>query len=100
MSIIGFFLGIYLICILLPVLLGRNGVGVKKEEFIKEKMVISFSLVIPIMFLALVALVVVGLRIANSMSEQGHGDFIYFSLVFPCFSFFIGYLYFKKMVQR
>lgn len=71
----------------------------KKVELFRRQSVISFSFIIPIISLSLVFGVIVGARIAKDLFEQGHGDFVFFSLVFPIFSFLIGYLYLKKEVQ-
>lgn len=72
----------------------------RRTESFKNQSVISFSFIMPIMTMALVFAVIVGARITKELFEQGHGDFVFFSLVFPTFSFLIGYLYLKKMVQQ
>lgn len=101
MTIIGFLLALCLFYFFLPLFLasGAQKQKSKKVEGFREKTVISFSLLMPVIILSLLSAVIVGVRITKKLAEQGHGDFIYFALIFPSISFFIGYLYFKKMVR-
>ncbi|MBK9293672.1 MAG: hypothetical protein IPM57_04385 [Oligoflexia bacterium] len=100
MSILGFFLGIYLFCVALPLALSNKMGRPKQRHLNKEKTVLSMSFILPLLFLSLISIGIIGLNIAKEISDQGHGDFIYFTLIYPCVSFFIGYMYFKKMVQH
>lgn len=110
MFLAGFIIAIFLLIVCLPWLISRLfltseklrplGRVSEKTDTFKNQSVLSFGFIIPIMIMALVFSIIVGSRITKELVKQGHGEFIFFALVFPVFSFLIGYLYLKKQVLR
>ncbi len=110
MFFLGFIIGLLICFVAIPwavTMLYSSSVKMKNnhrkiplpEKKNKNQIVISFSYIMPLAVMALLFAVVVGAQITKILAEQGHGNFVYFSLSFPVFGFLIGYLYFKKVVK-
>ncbi len=109
MFFVGFVLGLAFFTVIIPwgmtkLYLSSEKIRTDKakvlsQQIFRKQTVISFSYIVPLAVSALAFAVIVGTRITRELSGQGHGDFIYFALVFPVFGFLIGYLYLKKMVK-
>lgn len=109
MFFMGFILGLVFCTVIIPWAITRLYLSSAKirtdkshnfsKQVFRNQTVISFSYIIPLAVSALAFAIIVGTRITRELSGQGHGDFIYFALVFPVFGFLIGYLYMKRMVK-